>query len=115
MTYVFLINTHGQIELFTYHFFNKYVLKRLYHIRPDCLSPYKDRCNFIEYIHRGFENFASGNVNPSGIFMYMSVSMDPYKYAVTTSIKCISSPFETTKCIKYLKVIAPITGEYVSS
>ena len=74
-----------------------------------------DRCNFIEYIPHGFENFASSNVNPLGIFVYMSLSMDPYKYVVTTSIKCISSPSETAKCIKYLKVIASITGEYVSS
>ena len=47
--------------------------------------------------------------------MYMSLSMDPCKYVVITSIKCISSPSETAKCIKYLKVIASITGEYVSS
>ena len=46
--------------------------------------------------------------------MYMSLSMDPYKYAVTTSMKFISSPSETAKCIKYQKVIASINGEYVS-
>ena len=47
--------------------------------------------------------------------MYMSLSMVPYKYAVATLIKCISSPSEIAKCIKFLKVIASITGEYVSS
>ena len=112
---VFLMKTHGQIELFTYPSLTKYWLKRLYHIRPDCFNPYKDLCNLIEYMLRGFEFIASGNVNPLGIFIYKLASRDPYKYAVTTSIRCISSPSETAKLIKYRNVIASIAGEYVSS
>ena len=78
-------------------------------------NPYKDLCNLIEYMLRGFEFIASSNVNPLGIFKYTLASRDPYKYVVTTSIRRISSPSETTKLIKYQNVIVSITGEYVSS
>ena len=112
---VFLMKTHGQIELFTYPSLSKYWLKRSYHIRPDYFNPYNDLCNLIEDMLRGFEFIALGNVNPSGIFTYTLASRDPYKYVVTTSIRRISSHFETAKLIKYWNVIASITGEYVSS
>ena len=72
-----LIKMHGHIWLFAYISFNQYSLRRLYHMCPDCFNLYRDRCNLIEYILRGFVLFASGNVNPSGI--YMSLSMDPYR------------------------------------
>jgi hypothetical protein len=47
--------------------------------------------------------------------MYISLSSDPYKYAVTTFIKRIYKLSVTTKLIKNLNVIVSITGEYVSS
>jgi hypothetical protein len=43
-----LMKTHGQIGLFSNHFFNRYSLRRLYHMRPDCFKPYKDLCSLIE-------------------------------------------------------------------
>ena len=113
--YVFLMKTHGQIELFTYLSLRKYWLKRLYHIRLDCFNPCKDFCNLIEYMLRGFEFISSCNVNPSGICVYTLASRDPYKYVVTTSIRRISSPSEIAKLIKYRNVIVSIMGEYVSS
>ena len=72
----FLIKMHGHIELFAYHF---YLLRRLYHMLPDCFNPYRDHCNLIEHILRGFVLFAPGNLNLSGIFIYMSLFMDPYR------------------------------------
>ena len=45
-----LIKTHGQIELFTYHSFNKYSLKLLFHMRPNYFNLYGDLCSLIEYI-----------------------------------------------------------------
>ena len=110
----FLMRMHGHIELFTYPSFSKYSLRRLYQMRPDCFNPYKDHCNLIEYMLRGFVLFASSNLNPSGIFMYISLSMYPYKYVVITSMRCISSPSKTAKLIKKRNVIASMTGEYVS-
>ena len=83
-------------------------------MRPDYFNPYKDRCNWIEYMLRGFIQFASGNLNPSGIFMHISLSMDPYKYVVITSMRCISNPSETTKLIKKQNMIMSMSGEYVS-
>ena len=83
----FLIKMHGHIGLFTYPSFSKYSLRRLYHMCPDCFNPYKDRYNLIEYMLRGFVLFILGNLNPSGIFMYISLSMDPYKYAIITSMR----------------------------
>ena len=100
----FLIKRHGHIGLLAYPSFNKYLLRRLYHMCPDCFNPYRDLCNLIEHILRGF-----------GIYIYMSLSMDPYRYIVMTSMRRISSPLETSKLIKKGKVIAFITGEYVSS
>ena len=78
MIYDFLIKMHGHIGLFTYLSFNKYSLRRLYQMRLDCFNIYKDRCNLIEYMLRGFNLFALDNLNPLRIFMYTSISMDPY-------------------------------------
>ena len=64
---------------------------------------------------RGFVQFALENLNPLGIFMYISLSMDPYKYTIITFMRCISSPSETAKLIKKRNVIASMMGEYVSS
>jgi hypothetical protein len=51
---------------------------------------------------------------PSGTFMYMPESNDPYKYAIMTSINCKDRGFCIARDIKYQKVIPFITGEYVS-
>ena len=84
-------------------------------MRPTYFNPYKDHCNLIEYMLRGFVQFALGNLNPLGIFMYISLSMAPYKYVVIKSMRRISSLSETAKLIKKRNVIASMTGEYVSS
>ena len=84
-------------------------------MRSDCFNPYKDLCSLIDNMLRGFVLTASGSLNPSGIFMCISLSMDPYKYAVITSMRRISSSSDTAKLIKKRNVIASITGEYVSS
>ena len=115
LVFDFLIKMHGHIGLLTYPSFNKYSLRRLYHMRLDCFNPYRDLCNLIEHILRGFAFTTSGNVNPLGIVIYMSLSIDPYRYAVMTSMRRISSHLETAKLIKKRKVIASIRGEYVSS
>jgi hypothetical protein len=44
----FLIKTHGQIRLFSNPYFNRYSLRQLYHMRPDCFDPYIDLCSLIE-------------------------------------------------------------------
>ena len=75
----FLIKMHGHIGLFAYHFFIKYSLRQLYHMRSDCFIPYRDCCNLIKHILRGFVLFASGNLNHLEIFIHMSLSMDPYR------------------------------------
>ena len=111
----FLMKMHGQIELFMYPSFSKYSLRRLYHMHPNYLNPYKDCCNLIKYMLLGFVLFTSGNLNPSGIFMYISLFMDLYKYVVIASIRCISSLSETVKLIKKQNVIASMMGEYVFS
>ena len=98
--FYFLIKMHGHIGLLAYPSFNKYSLRRLYHMCLDCFNLYRDLCNLIEHILRGFVFTTSGNVNPSGIFIYMSLSMDPYRYVVMTSMRFISSPLETAKLIK---------------
>ena len=67
----FLMKMHGQIGLFTYPSFSNYSLRQLYHMRPNYFNPYKDRCNLIEYMLRDFVLFASGNLNHSGIFIYI--------------------------------------------
>ena len=113
--YDFLMKMHGHIRLFTYPSFSKYSLRQLYHMHPDCLYPYKDRCNLIKYMLRGFVLFASGNLNPLGIFMYISLSMDLYKYVVITFMRHTSSPSENAKLIKKWNVIVSMRGEYVSS
>ena len=87
----------------------------LFRSRPNCFNPFKDRCNWIEYMLRGFVQFALGNLNPLGIFMHISLSMDPYKYDVITFMRRISSPSGTIKLIKKLNVIVSMTGENVSS
>ena len=69
-------------------------------MRPAYFNPYKDRCDLIEYMLQIFVLFVSGNLNPPGIFLYISLSMDLYKYVVITSMRHISSPYETTKLIK---------------
>ena len=96
---------HEHIGLFIYPSFNKYSLRRLYHMRLDCFNSYKNCCNLIEYMLRDFVQFALGNLNPSRI-MYISLSMDSYKYVVITSMRRISSPSETAKLIKKQNVIA---------
>ena len=68
-----LIKMHGHIGLFAYHSFNKYSLRRLYHMPPDYFNLYKDRCNLIEHILRGFVLFAPGNLNLSRIFIYIYI------------------------------------------
>ena len=111
----FLMKMHGHIGLFIYPSFSKYSLRWLYHMCPDYFNPYKDRCNLIEYMLRGFVQFALDNLNPSGIFMYISLCMDPYKYIIIIFMRRISSPIGTAKLINKRNVIASITGEYVSS
>ena len=75
-------------------------------MRPDCFNPYKDRCNLIEYMLQVFVLFVLGNLNPLGIFMYISLSMDPYKYVVKIFMRSISSHSGIAKLIKKLYVIA---------
>ena len=111
----FLIKMHGHIRLLAYPYFNKYLLRRLYHMRPNCFNPYRDLFNLIKHILRGFAFTTYGNVNPSEIFIYMSLSMDLNRYAMMTSMRRISSTLETAKLIKKGKVIASVTSEYVSS
>ena len=106
------MNMHGQIESFLYPSFIKHSLKRLYHILPDYFNPYRNLFNLIEYCSR---EPAPGSLNPSGSFTYMSLSSDPYKYVVTTSIRRKSRFSFIARLIRYLKVVASIMGEYVSS
>ena len=96
----FLKKMHGYIGLFTYPSFSKYLLRRLYHMHLAYFNPYNDHCNLIKYTLQVFVLFVSGNLNSPRIFMYISLSMDLYKYVVITSMRCISSPYETTKLIK---------------
>ena len=67
----------------------------------NCFSPHEDHCNLIDYMLRGFVLFASSNLNPSKIFMYISLSMDPYKYALTASVRLTSSPLKTVRALLY--------------
>ena len=101
----FLMKMHEHIELFTYPFFSKYFLRSLYHMHLDCFNSYKDHCTLIEYMLRGFLLFASSNLNLSGVFMYISLSMDPYKYVIITYMRRIFSPSKTVKLIKKQNVI----------
>ena len=108
----FLMKTHRQSSLFVYPFNLRNSLNRLYHIWPDCFKPYNDFYNLTQYMLRLALEF--GILIPSGTFMYILESNDPYKYAVTTSINCIDRRFCTASDIKYQNVIPLITGEYVS-
>ena len=45
--------------------------------------------------------------------MYISLSMNLYKYVVITSMRRISNPSETVKLIKKRNMIASMTGKYV--
>jgi hypothetical protein len=56
----------------------------LYHICPDCFKPYKDLGSYTQYMLRFACIF--GIEIPSGTFMYISESSDPYKYVATTSV-----------------------------
>ena len=38
-------------------------------MRLDCFNSYKDLCSLIEYIFQGLGLVASGNLNPSGIYI----------------------------------------------
>ena len=92
---------HEHIELFTYLFFNKYTVRQLYHMYMDYFSSHEDHCNLIEYMLQGFVVFDSSNLNPSGLFMYISLFMDPYKYVFTASVRLTSSPSETIRVLSY--------------
>ena len=74
--FYFLIKMHGHIGLLAYPFFNKYLLKRLYHMRLNCFNPYIDLCNLIEHILRGFAFTTSGNVKLSRIYIYIYAIID---------------------------------------
>ena len=67
----------------------------------DCFSSHEDHCNLIEYMLQGFVVFDSSNLNPSGLFMYISLFMDPYKYVFTASVRLTSSPSETIRALSY--------------
>ena len=69
-------------------------------MHPNYFNLYKDFCNLIEYMLRDFVLFVSSNLNHSGIFMYISLFMDPYKYVVITSMRCIFNLSKTAKLIK---------------
>jgi hypothetical protein len=75
-------------------------------------KPYRYLTSFTQYMLRFA--FVFGTRIPSGTFMYMSKSNDPYKYAVTTFINCKDICFRIDMDIKYQKVIPFIMGEYVS-
>ena len=79
LVYDFLIKMHEHIGLSTYLSFSKFSLRLLYNMRPNYFNPYRDCCNLIEHILRGFILFSSCKFNPLGIFIYMSLSMDPYR------------------------------------
>jgi hypothetical protein len=108
----FLMNTQGQSSLFEYPLFSRNSFSWLYHILPDCFKSYNDLINFTQYML--WFAFKFGTEFPSGIFMYMSKSNNPYKYVVTTFINCKDRCFCIARDIRYQKVISFITGEYVS-
>ena len=47
--------------------------------------------------------------------MYISLSMDPYKYTVITFMRRISNPSETAKLIKKLEIEFAIIAVYVDN
>ena len=67
----------------------------------DCFSPHEDHSNLIDYMLRGFVLFASNNLNPLEIFMYISLSIDSYKYALTASVRLTSSPSKIVRALSY--------------
>jgi hypothetical protein len=78
------MNTQGQSSLFEYPLFRRNSFSQLYHILPDYFKSYKDLTTFTQYMLRFA--FIFGTEIPSGTFMYMSESNDPYKYAIMASI-----------------------------
>jgi hypothetical protein len=106
------MKTHGQSSLLEYPLFTRNSFNHLYHICPDCFKPYKDLVSFTQYILWFVCTF--GTEIPSGTFMYISKSSDPYKYSVTTSINYKDRWFCIARDIKYQKLISFITVEYVS-
>ena len=82
-------------------------LRQLYHMCLNCFSLYADHCNLIDYMLRGFILFVSSNLNPSWIFMYISLFMDPYKYALTASVRLTSSISETVMAFSYKCLFVP--------
>jgi hypothetical protein len=105
------MNTHGQSSLVEQPLFRRNSFNRLYHILSDCFQPYNDLTSFTQYILWFACTFRIEI--PSGTFMYISESNDPYKYAVTTSINCKDRWFCIAGDIKYQNVISFITGEYI--
>jgi hypothetical protein len=101
--FVFLMNTQGQSSLFKNPFSNKNSISLLYHILSDCFMPYSDLYSLTLY-----ELWSSsfGTLIPSGtfIYIYIYVSNDPYKYAVTTSSSFICNSIFTVLAIKYRNV-----------
>ena len=73
----------------------------------DCFSPHENHCNLIDYMLRGFALFASSNLDPSGIFMYISLSMDLYRYTLTTSVRLTSSPSKNVRVLLYKYISLP--------
>ena len=84
-------------------------------MRSNCFNPYKDLCSLIEYILWDVGLYVSGILYHSGIFTSISLSNEPYRYAVTISINRIYKFSFAIKLIKNLNVIASITDAYVSS
>ena len=84
-------------------------------MRSNCFNPYKDLCSLIEYILRDVGLYVLYILYPSGVFMWISLSNDPYRYVVTTSINRISKFSFATQLIKNMNVIVSITGAHVSS
>ncbi|WZY88224.1 hypothetical protein YC2023_044959 [Brassica napus] len=71
----FFIKIHGLIGSFLYPTLARYSLKRLYHIRPLCLSPYKDLFSLMQCSSR--EPLLALSSIPSGNLIYISLSSGP--------------------------------------
>ena len=67
----------------------------------DWFSPHEDHYNLIDYMLRGFVLFPSSNLNHSRIFIYISLSMDSYKYVLIVFVKLTSNPSETVRELSY--------------
>ena len=50
-------------------FLNKYSLRQLYNMHPDCFEPYRNFCYLVEYILQGL--YTLGISYPSGIICFM--------------------------------------------